>query len=321
MEDEDEINIPLFLKARSAEIKQIEESILKNRKKSMLFQRLPFHKRRRNKSYKTRPFKKRKSGMHAWFAKRNKMIEFFGVKMPLKTNCKTDSYIYKSFKRGFIFYKNFGEKCLVIYGDCDFFKGDAIYSLIDNVLVVSESENCFQFKRGVGLEVGRLYIKDELVMDVFQRLIIMGLVPISIENLLRIGMERKCLIDPFDIVATDFYNEFEDALIKIRREKWERTPKSKRMENDPNLLKFKKLGNYSCFFEIEKGIADRCSEVVRGGEIVGYVLRSCYSFSCGKGRGIAYLIDDNVDNLSVRKLSSGEYLKINVHRETIRVIE
>ncbi|KAK1350128.1 putative POP1-like ribonuclease [Hamiltosporidium tvaerminnensis] len=127
-EQEKEIDALKFITAREFEIKEMEDSLSKSTKKSQLFQRLPFYKRRRTRNYDTRNtpkihkkylkklylnrFRNRKLKFnylptHIWYAKRFKMIDLFNSKLPYKRNIKSDKFIYKSLERGFIFDESF----------------------------------------------------------------------------------------------------------------------------------------------------------------------------------------------------------------------
>lgn len=117
-----------LIEARSKEIQFIEESIKKSNKKTMLFQRLPFYKRRRNRNYDKRASKKftyRKKDRHflrthTYYAKRFFMLKldikgngengierYNDISIPLKRRIKSDKYIYKSQDRGFLFDESF----------------------------------------------------------------------------------------------------------------------------------------------------------------------------------------------------------------------
>lgn len=105
----DEIKIEDFLHERTDDIQKLETAINSSKKKSLLFQRLPFYKRRRTRSNirrKTKPCRNKSRHIlrtHVWYAKRFKMIKINNVSLPLTRNIKSSKYIYKSQKRGFIF--------------------------------------------------------------------------------------------------------------------------------------------------------------------------------------------------------------------------
>ena len=92
----EDINTIELIEARSKEIQFIEESIKKSNKKTMLFQRLPFYKRRRNRNYdrrKSKKFSYRKKDRHflrshTFYAKRFFMLKLYSEKN--KTILKTD---------------------------------------------------------------------------------------------------------------------------------------------------------------------------------------------------------------------------------------
>lgn len=113
--DHEDINVIEFIQSRSKEIQAIEESINKTNKKTMLFQRLPFYKRRRNRNYDKRKAKKftyRKRDRHFlrthnYYSKRFFMLKVDDLSIPFKRRIKSSKYIYKSQKRGFIFDESF----------------------------------------------------------------------------------------------------------------------------------------------------------------------------------------------------------------------
>lgn len=114
MEHKD-INVIDFIEARSKEIQFIEESIKSTNKKTMLFQRLPFYKRRRNRNYDQRMTKKfsyRKKDRHflrthTYYSKRFFMLSLGKVSIPITRRIKSSKYIYKSQRRGFVFDESF----------------------------------------------------------------------------------------------------------------------------------------------------------------------------------------------------------------------
>lgn len=114
MEHKD-INVIDFIEARSKEIQFIEESIKTTNKKTMLFQRLPFYKRRRNRNYdqrKSKKFSYRKKDRHflrthTYYSKRFFMLNLGKVSIPITRRIKSSKYIYKSQERGFVFDESF----------------------------------------------------------------------------------------------------------------------------------------------------------------------------------------------------------------------
>lgn len=110
----DDINTVDFVEARSLEIQCIEESINKSNKKTMLFQRLPFYKRRRNRNYdkKVKKFTYRKRDRHFlrthnFYAKRFFMLKLEKTSIPITRRIKSSKFIYKSKDRGFLFDESF----------------------------------------------------------------------------------------------------------------------------------------------------------------------------------------------------------------------
>lgn len=110
-----------FARGRAGEIQAIEAAIRTSRKKSMLFQRLPFYLRRRTKSHEKRGKRKRcvrkkdRHGLrtHTWYAKRFEMLKVWGTAVPLRRRMKSSKFIYKSQNRGFIFDESY--KKVVVY--------------------------------------------------------------------------------------------------------------------------------------------------------------------------------------------------------------
>lgn len=113
--DNDSIDVVDFMKARSKEIEAIERSIETSHKKSLLWQRIPFYRRRRNRNYDKRSKKKfsyRKKDRHflrthTFYAKRFFMLKLNAFSIPLARRLKSSKYMYKSQHRGFIFDESF----------------------------------------------------------------------------------------------------------------------------------------------------------------------------------------------------------------------
>lgn len=114
----DDINTINFIEARAKEIQYIEASINKSNKKTMLFQRLPFYKRRRSRNYDkrtSRKFSYRKKDRHflrthTFYSKRFFMLKLDtseDISIPSKRRLKSSKYIYKSQDRGFVFDESF----------------------------------------------------------------------------------------------------------------------------------------------------------------------------------------------------------------------
>ncbi|ELA41917.1 uncharacterized protein VICG_01101 [Vittaforma corneae ATCC 50505] len=117
-----DINTIDFIEARAKEIQHIESSINKSSKKTMLFQRLPFYKRRRNRNYDkrmSRKFTYRKKDRHflrthTFYSKRFFMLKLDtseDISVPFKRRLKSNKYIYKSQDRGFVFDESFRGGC------------------------------------------------------------------------------------------------------------------------------------------------------------------------------------------------------------------
>lgn len=122
-ERQEDINTVEFIEARAKEIQSIEESIMKSNKKTMLFQRMPFYKRRRNRNYDKRKRKKltrRKKDRHflrthTFYSKRFFMMKLEteeDIAIPVRRRLKSSKYIYKSQDRGFVFDESFRGICV-----------------------------------------------------------------------------------------------------------------------------------------------------------------------------------------------------------------
>lgn len=115
MENGENIDVIEFVKARSREIEAIEKSITVSHKQSLLWQRLPYYKRRRNRNYDkrtSRKFTRRTKDRHllrthTFYAKRFFMLKLASFSIPMRRRLKSAKYIYKSQDRGFIFDESF----------------------------------------------------------------------------------------------------------------------------------------------------------------------------------------------------------------------
>lgn len=125
MENGESIDVAEFVKARSREIEAIEKSISVSHKQSLLWQRLPHYKRRRNRNYDkrtNRKFTRRKKDRHplrthTFYAKRFFMLKTASFSVPIRRRLKSAKYIYKSQGRGFIFDESF--RGAYVYSRCD----------------------------------------------------------------------------------------------------------------------------------------------------------------------------------------------------------
>ncbi|ORD99976.1 hypothetical protein A0H76_2564 [Hepatospora eriocheir] len=105
-----------FVNSRSKEIKEIEKSIETKKKQSLIWQRLPHYKRRRNRNYdkrhtkKVKPRKKDRHVLrtHTYFAKRFFMLKLKDkLSIPLNRRVKSDKFIYKFSLRLLVFDESF----------------------------------------------------------------------------------------------------------------------------------------------------------------------------------------------------------------------
>ena len=347
MEDE-EINSIEFVKARAEEMRRIEESIETGRKRTMLFQRLPFHKRRRTRSFHPRK-PPRVGGLATWLAKRFRMLRIFGTALPAERFAKSDSFIYKSFKRGFLFHEthkqahvfrrdNFNlqgewldagnyavlvsmgyvpeelelvgrlDAPISVLGDVDL--GSGVYETGRDAKseVVRAEETAEEFigaalaaeeapptpkirfvflETGGCFEKGKIFVDRRCLMDLWQKMVLKGFVPVSISEILRGGMERTCFVFPFDYVSTRFFREYEEARAAPLVDKHRRTPPGKRAQCEQAVLPFEpQPGGALFFFEAPKGRIERCADVLSGRRRIGAVLRAMFCYSAGRVRGI-----------------------------------
>lgn len=119
---ENEIDGKEFIKARRAELENLTKKISPTKKKKMLFQRLPYYKRRRLKSYKNTR-RRGKCSSEIFFAKRFSMIELNNRKIAYKRLLKGEKFIYKSLKeqkRGYFMDMSF--RRLFLNKGCCFFE-------------------------------------------------------------------------------------------------------------------------------------------------------------------------------------------------------
>ncbi|KAM0674325.1 Ribonucleases P/MRP protein subunit pop1 [Gurleya vavrai] len=425
----DEIDANNFVDARASEIQNIEKKIQQTTKKSQLFQRLPFHKRRRTKSRDTRktPNKHKRIKLrnnkifehpflatHKWFAKRFEMINFCGSKLPFKRRQKSDKFIYKSKERGFIFddsyrqiflYKlseldkiifdknyffenDFNIKCesfveyvnkielnliyktRLIYNDktfvFDILKTEQFFLVIHlpdddlkNIFINMSGiklEICFNLFFGPNLindsgiynefklvntkiddyifknffekkedcnfylpylfikskcefEKGKLFVQRKDAMKIWQMFFNKGFIPMSINELLRLGLENNKLIYPFDFVNTEYYKEFELNNFLPIKEKFERTPASKKVNyeklgiKNPFFIPDDYIAKKICYFTAEKGNIKRMAHVYENNNLVGYVIRGSFSFQNGKCKGVLVVNDNLSDYYSCKNIN------------------
>lgn len=391
-----------FVKERAMEIQLIEVAIESNRKKSMLFQRLPFYLRRRSRSHEKR-MKKRKNirkkdrhGLrtHTWYAKRFEMLKVWDTAIPLRRRMKSDKFIYKSQHRGFIFdesYKKviiynrpkdeiFGidfslenviqeikyenvifevvvtkeyltvisldfnrikeelELNLVEYGriECclSIMKADSLFSNeinedtirfsklllskrnIDiNEILKNNSNEIIYIKSLSPFESGKIFLKRKMILDFWQKISNTGIIPVCVEELQRLALENDYMIYPFDYPNTEIYKDFEESYVKPIKDKYIRTPKSKKMNIDINSMYIHTMKEISfCIFEMEKGSTDRCAFIFDEEKIIGRVIRSRFCFTKGLCKGICYLFQDTEEEeeFYTKNLNSNSFNQIKI---------
>lgn len=375
----DIINSIEFVKARAEEIRRLEELIETTQKKTMLFQRLPFHKRRRCRSFRCRRRRPRTSGIKTWLAKRFRMIKIYGTELPLQRYAKSDSFIYKSFERGFLFYESHKkayvfEKGSLSLSACECFETgryvvvvsmddvpcgaspvgclDTPIAVLGNVCIgqgvyktgrdmrsewcaaektlddyidccfanaehaaSSEEALVFAFAESQGtLERGRIFVQRSHLMSLWQKMVLKGFIPVSIDELLRIGLETRTLVFPFDHAHTALYREYERERIAPVVAKYNRTPAAKKPRVTGDIVCFEHLaGGRLLFFDVPCGKVQRCADVFCGDARVGSVLRASYCYSIGRVRGICMIEHGKEDGaLYAKNIGSPKLIQITL---------
>lgn len=375
----DIINSIEFVKARAEEIRRLEEVIATTRKKTMLFQRLPFHKRRRCRSFRHRGRRPRTSGIKTWLAKRFRMIKIYETELPLQRYAKSDSFIYKSFKRGFLFYESHKKAYVFEKGSqplpaCECFEtgryvvavsmdrapcGASPVGCLDTPIAVlgkvcigqgvyttgrdmrsewcaaaesldayiegclagagdaagSEEALVFAFVEAPGaLERGRIFVQRRHLMSLWQKMVLKGFIPVSIDELLRIGLETKTLVFPFDYAHTALYREYEQERMAPVVAKYNRTPAAKKPRVTSDIMCFEhSAGGRLLFFDVPCGNVRRCAGVFCGDTQVGSVLRASYCYSAGRVRGICMIEHGKEDGaLHAKNIESPKLIQITL---------
>lgn len=288
-----EIDGEEFLKSRKKELNEFFNRISSTKKKKMLFQTLPYYKRRRTRSH-IRKFKKKKCNSVIYFSKRFSMINMYGYKVALKNRLKSDSYIYKSLERGFFMDASFRkiflnqkfcleESGMIRKNECkhdeDFdsfknydvfyvlnFKYDPGYYKIRNNKLLKIEMPCISISDEIIIIVYTnetiFLVHKKYTMSLIQILIYNGHIPIGIHEYFRICLELKKLT--FFDNNLSIFKEYENEVSKLKIEKYNRTPKSKRVNYDKlNIYSPFKIPEFEgsiLFFESDK-IFDRCDVI------------------------------------------------------------
>ncbi|ADM11948.1 uncharacterized protein Eint_080110 [Encephalitozoon intestinalis ATCC 50506] len=391
-----------FVEERSKEIQSIEAAIETNRKKSMMFQRLPFYLRRRLRSHekrtrkKNRMRKKDRHGLrtHVWYAKRFEMLKVWNTSIPLRRRMKSSKFIYKSQKkRGFVFDESY--KDIVVYkrpdveiSGIDFSLGDVVqriqqknivfeaivserfliiitsdleeiefgmileeYGRIECCLSLIQVDELFLdevndetgrltrilshkekgkidralsdrssmaiFVRSLSqAESGKVLLKRNMVMSFWQDIVNVGIIPICIEELQRLALENDYMVYPFDYSTTRLYKDFEQSYTEPIKSKYERTPRSKKMALNMDLM-YIYTSDPVVFasFELEKGRADRCAFIFDENDtVIGRVIRGGFCFTKGLCRGLCYILCDvkEGDEFYSRNLNSLSFNQMKI---------
>lgn len=362
--NEETINVSTFVNDRLDDIKYIETALNNSRKKTMLFQRLKFYKRRRSRSYikkskNTRRPQRHILKTHIWYSKRFKMIKVFNCSLPLTRNIKSDKYIYRSLHRGFVFDESFKKTEVYKRNDGHFLTEDVeenILSikhskneqievvLMDEYIIVSYIEQVIDRSIFEGLEYvsafdctfliikanpemskefsftkpffvsdgkdrGKIFVSRQQAMIIWQDLIKKSLVPVSLRELERIALEEQAFNYPFDCVQSQYFREYEKILNKEIIDKYQRTPKGKKVKIDVNdLFIFREDVEYF-FFEHSKGTSEKNSLIIQGGDVVGRVVRSGFSFTRGRCRGLGFVYKKLSDDIILKCKNLGEEIE------------
>ncbi|CAD26325.1 hypothetical protein [Encephalitozoon cuniculi GB-M1] len=398
---EREINPIDFAQERAKEIQLIEAAIETNRKKSMMFQRLPFYLRRRLRSHekrmkkKKRPRKKDRHGLrtHVWYAKRFEMVKTWKTSVPLRRRMKSSKFIYKSQRRGFIFDESYkdvvvynrpnteilgidfslenvvqkikhgnivfeaivGKRFLIILTagveEAELNVGLDEHSRIECCLSLIQADSLFldkmddeagglsrvlSHKKKIGVdeaalggydaivfvrslsesESGKILLKRSMVMGFWQDVINAGIIPVCIEELQRLALENNYMVYPFDYPTCKPYRDFEQSYIEPVKRKYERTPRSKKMDLNTDLMYiYTEDRVVFAVFELEKGCAERCAFILdEDNSIVGRVIRGGFCFTRGLCRGLCYMLCNvkEDDEFYSKNLNSSSFNQIKI---------
>ncbi|KAF7698647.1 hypothetical protein CDIK_1361 [Cucumispora dikerogammari] len=150
----------------------------------------------------------------------------------------------------------------------------------------------------------------KLMKTVFNLFLKQGYIPISVNELFRISIESKIVLN-LDKIDTDFYEKFEKAVYGDEQLKYERTPAGKKKNyktvgfSEPFFLNIKY--SQTKIFELKKGSFERGGLVYKMGEECGIVIRGSYCFSSGKERGIVGIrnFDEN-SSYTLKSIKNGK---------------
>lgn len=174
-----ELDAVAFANERMEAIKEIEREIKKTKKNKMLFQCMPFHKRRRTASFDERRLpkalrrgsrfvKRRKRARkwagteehlrtHVWFAKRFSMVKVWGTRLPNRRAHKSDKFIHCSLKTRGLLYDESYKKKFVIRGSMEAAVLPEALRGVDASLH-GETQNIFFVEAGLVREKGEVCV-------------------------------------------------------------------------------------------------------------------------------------------------------------------
>lgn len=358
------INIIDFMKARGKEIEAIEASIENSKKKSMLFQRVPFYKRRRNRNYDkrmNRKFTYRKRDRHflrthTFYSKRFFMLKLQYCSIPVTRRIKSSKYIYKSQHRGFIFDESFRKvyvyKKGIIYNlvhntdlndkfftseiqnilkNLDFNKNDKIQYFNNEFEIIVQGHSLFSIGKRLieehqnvsyccisvmkkdipkecdlsdfesvkiavseekGLETCKILCKRSEIMNIFQKMIVNGFIPICLDEINRLALENS-LMSIYDNVKSEIFEEIEAARNEEIIGKYNRTPSSKKQKYGTSGLYLSHRLVWKYFmFKILKGRSMPGAEIYNDEKCVGHVIRSEFKYSSAYNYGLGFFTSE-----------------------------
>ena len=156
---------------------------------------------------------------------------------------------------------------------------------------------------------GVIFLSKERAMTTWLWLIKQSIIPVSIRELERIALEENTLIYPCDCVQSLYFKEYEKAMNKGIIEKYERTPRGKRIEINTEDLFIHEVNNLQYFyFDLPRGSANKNAFITQNGQLVGRVVRGGFSFKRGKCRGLGYFFKKIEQD---EKIYVGEYILDN----------
>jgi hypothetical protein len=153
-------------------------------------------------------------------------------------------------------------------------------------------------------EVGKLFILKKDVMDMWGTLIKKGCIPVSIDEVQRLALENSYMTYPFDDVNSVMFRCLENVVNTDIMDKYERTPKSKKVEiNSDDLFINTNKEVHFYAFELEKGVLTKNGLIFsEKDDILGRVIRGGFCYTRGRSRGLCYLYKEcNIEDKFIAK--------------------